>query len=427
MFVGRIGAYSTNQLPFLRQSVNRLKNQPNNTERKNNRDAISFRNTYDTPNIGIYQRSNRLSHLTPEKITYADKTEMPDLKKELIPPSERGYTKEDALLNQYGKQFRLDVHLIKDETGQYVAGEGEGGRLFAPDLVSADELETFRQSLIKNGLGNEIDWEGVKSDLYLNSIDFGNAQKLEMKTDYLASRYAVLKNRIETEYAGDEKEEQISILNDIYKNAKDILADSFAESIGGFFEDMGQQGVAEDMRDSLLTAIDQRADDYGNHILEKGNSYSEIMDQDEQWLYQDDGFMAAQLREAMPRKEGEQSSGDSTFSFGDLKFAGIYAKTLNEELTYWNGRTYNDTDDNALGRKLAEEYQELKIGLAQSDITDSMKNLFHESYKGYMDALMDELDQHIDGNRQSDLYGLRRNYIDREAVYGAFRNIAGQL
>lgn len=338
MFVGRIGAYSTNQFPFLRQSVNRLQNQPNHTDRKNNRDVISFSNTYDKSNIDTYQRSNRLSYLTPEKITYADKTDMPDLKKELIPPSERGYTKEDALLNQYGKQFRPDVHLIKDETGQYVAGEGEGGRLFAPDLVSADELEAFRQDLIKNGLGNEIDWEGVKSDLYLNSIDFGNAQKLEMKTDYLASRYAVLKNRIETEYVGDEKEKQISILNDIYKNAKDILADSYAERIGGFFENMGQQGVAEDMRESLLTAIDQRAYDYGNYILEKGNSYSEIMDQDEQWLYQDDGYMAAQLREAMPRKEGEQSPGNSTFSFGDLKFAGNYAKTLNDELAYWNGR-----------------------------------------------------------------------------------------
>lgn len=391
MFIGRIGACGQNQVSLIKQAVNRMQTQQTNTRWQKNYDVASFSTSTDhTQDSGIYHKSNGLKYLTPESITYAEKKDTPDLSVELLPPAEREYTEKAALLNQYGKQFRFDLRLIKDENGEYTSFEGEGGCLFSPDMVSADELEDFRQTLVKQGLGDEIDWDGVTSDLYLNHIDFGNAQRLEMKTDYLASRYVTLKKRIETDYTSDEKEEQMNKLNDVYENAKKMLVDSYADTIGGFFEDLGLEGISKDMKDSLIAAVDQRVNEYEGYISEKGNSYAKITNPEDQWLYQDDGFMAAQLRESMSQSEpGDRGyPGNSNYSYDDLQFAGRLAKTLNEQLTYWNGRDRINKDKDVLEEKLTAQYDEIESTLSKIGITDKMKSVFQESFRLVKDRLI---------------------------------------
>lgn len=391
MFIGRIEACGQNQVSLIKQAVNRMQTQQTNTRWQKNYDVASFSTSTDhTQDSGIYHKSNGLKYLTSESITYAEKKDTPDLSVELLPPAEREYTEKDALLNQYGKQFRFDLRLIKDENGEYTSFEGEGGCLFSPDMVSADELEDFRQTLVKQGLGDEIDWDGVTSDLYLNHIDFGNAQRLEMKTDYLASRYVTLKKRIETDYTSDEKEEQMNKLNDVFENAKKMLVDSYADTIGGFFEDLGLEGISKDMKESLIAAVDQRVNEYEGYISEKGNSYAQITNPEDQWLYQDDGFMAAQLRESMSQSEpgDREYPSSSTYSYDDLQFAGRLAKTLNEQLTYWNGRDRINKDKDVLEEKLTAQYDEIESALSKIGITDKMKSVFQESFSLVKDRLI---------------------------------------
>ena len=349
------------------------------------------------------------------------------LQAELLPPSERAsYTEEDALLNQYMKQFRVDA---------YILGNGSENASFEPlklitkDEISKEDLEKFRSELAEKGLGEEIDWRGVESDLFQIGINFGNAQRFEQKADYLASRYAVLKDRIQTQFTGDKQEAELQKLEQIYTEAKEKMANSYAESIGGFFEDLGQSGAAEDMHNSVLALVDQKANAYIDYI-EKNGDYVSITDPDKQWLKQDDAYMAAQLRQsAGTSSAGSQKQSvneQAPYDGNDLAFAGIYAKTLSQQLENPTWKVYES--DEALGRHLAAQYGALKNSAGNAGISEKLSNMLNSSFDPFMDRLMDSLDELIDQNRgwvaeKPWMSGtIRTNYIDRESVYRSFQN-----
>lgn len=123
---------------------------------------------------------------------------------EIRPPSEQEpYTEEDALVEQYLNQHCLEGHF---EDGRFVQTSTSPVRLMQKENIPPEELERFKQELIQNGLGTEIDWRRVESDLGGMNVNFDNVQRFEQKADYLASRYALLKDRIQTQFTGDGQE-----------------------------------------------------------------------------------------------------------------------------------------------------------------------------------------------------------------------------
>ena len=136
------------------------------------------------------------------------------------PPSEKSnYSEYDALMNQYMKQYRADIKI--EMTGDSLTLSGDKTlRLILPGMISDDELENFRAELVQNGLGQEIDWRGVENDFVAMGISKENTAWLDKKADYLTSRYAVLKKRIQEQYSGSGLKEQMDILNQLYENTK---------------------------------------------------------------------------------------------------------------------------------------------------------------------------------------------------------------
>ena len=110
----------------------------------------------------------------------------------------------------------------------------------------------------------------------------------------------------------------------------------------------------------------------------------------------------------------------------DLAFAGIYAKTLSQQL---QNPTWNvNESDAALGQYLAEQYGALKTSAGSAGISEKLSNMLNSSFDPFMDRLMDSLDALIDQNRgwvaeKPWMSGtIRTNYIDRESVYRSFQN-----
>lgn len=136
------------------------------------------------------------------------------------PPSEKSnYSEYDALMNQYMKQYRADIKI--EMTGDSLTLSGDKTlRLILPGMISDDELENFRAELVQNGLGQEIDWRGVENDFVAMGISKENTAWLDKKADYLTSRYAILKKRIQEQYSGSGLKEQMDILNQLYENTK---------------------------------------------------------------------------------------------------------------------------------------------------------------------------------------------------------------
>ena len=347
---------------------------------------------------------------------------------DLRPASEKAYTEEDALMNQYMKQYRLSF--VK-EGDSYVLDPSKPVKLMTEGQVSQESLDAFRAELEANGLGDEIDWRGVQEDFARMDIRFDNAERFETKADYLASRYAVLKDRIQTQYTGEKLEQEMQKLDGLYTKAKEDMADSYTANIGGFYEEMGQAGVSEEMRESVLAAIDSKADEYSAYLAEN-DIYADITGPSRQWLKQDDGYMAAKLRE---RAAASSSDGTNTqmvsqqalFSADDLSFAAIYAKGLSEQIKHpdWDVKEPVESDS-ALGKYLAEQYRSLIDGMEQADISNEMSRILKDSFEPFIDKFLDALNQKIDHNRErvaekSWLSGfIRTEYINREEVYRAF-------
>ena len=349
------------------------------------------------------------------------------LQAELLPPSEQPtYTEEDALLNQYMKQYRIDGYIDGDT---FVSTSSEPVKVMLKDKISKEDLEKFRSELAENGLGDDIDWRGVEGDFVQIGVGFDNIERFEQKADYLASRYAVLKDRIQNQFTGERQETELQKLEQIYTEAKEEMANSYAEKIGGFFEDLGQSGAAEDMRNSVLALVDQKANAYTDYI-EKNGDYVSITDPDKQWLKQDDAYMAAQLRQGAGTLSAEtkkQSVNEQApYDGNDLSFAGIYAKTLFQQLERpaWN---VNESDE-ALGQHLAAQYGALKNSAEDAGISEKLSNMLASAFDPFMDRLMDSLNTLIDNNRAWAVEKpwvsgmIRTDYIDRESVYNSFQN-----
>ena len=347
------------------------------------------------------------------------------LQAELLPPSEQAsYTEEDAILNQYMKQSRIDGYFDGDT---FVRTSSEPVKLILKNDISKADLEKFRGELAEKGLDADIDWQGVKEDFVQIGVGFDNIERFEQKADYLASRYAVLKDRIQNQFTGEQQEAELQKLEQIYTEAKEEMANTYAESIGGFFEDLGQSGAAEDMRNSVSALVDQKANAYTDYI-ENNRDYVSITDPDKQWLKQDDAYMAAQLRQSASSAELQKQpvNEQAPYDGKDLAFAGIYAKTLSQQL---QNPTWNvNESDAALGQHLAEQYGALKTSAGNAGISEKLSNMLNSSFDPFMDRLMDSLDELIDQNRgwvaeKPWMSGtIRTNYIDRESVYHSFQN-----
>lgn len=323
-------------------------------------------------------------------------------------PSESSYTKEEAIINQYNKEYSFDKVAITGCLPTY----------------SAEDIEACHQKLLNEGLSKEIDWKGLQSDFSYLDITEENADLSASKVDYITSRYAVLKDRILRDYTGDEQKTQLDKLEGIFSDAKQTLADSYAKTVGGFFEGLGAAGESEKMRDSMLKGITARADEYSKY-LEDNSGYADIAP-GEEWLLNDDGYMGAQLRSSAesfgkktyPSDNTLRSSDEKSipaYSLKDLGVAGTYAKQTMQQFDSLNYRG-SIPDEERLGLDLAVQAMKTAELTKKSGISSSMAALLNQSFDTYVDQFLDRVDENLkkDSDRSS-ISGLGRE-IRRETV-----------
>lgn len=380
--------------------------------------------TQTATDAGIYRPAPNLLTPIPYPEIPVNTSTSPDLcndeKYWIIMPSDLfSMTEDEALLNQYMKRYRFEGYW---DNGEYVATYMPPG-LRAPSNVTQEELESFRKELIENGLGEEIDWSGVSSDLDTTNITYAGRNLFAFRTDYIASRYAVLKDRILTQFTGDKQTAELQKLEQIYTNAKNRFADYYAKSIGGFYEDLGQSGTAEDMRSSVLAVIDGKVQMYSDY-LEQNDIYADITDPDQQWLKQDDGYMAGKLREeaaaASLNAQSQAVPEQTLYNEQDLIYAVTYAETLSHELRYpsW----YYGESSYALGMHFANQYETLKDDMQNQGISDKLSDVSKNVFVQFMEKYMDKLDAQIEHINVL-LKRPFKDYIDRELVLSTFQNM----
>lgn len=384
---------------------------------------------------GIYRpNGNSMRAFAPIGYTYV----VPDeglRTNEIIPPSERtSYTEKDALLDQYMKQFRIDGRIEGDK---FVWDSSKPAGICLASQVSEAELERFRQELNEKGLGDEIDWRGVESDFVQMNVGFDNIERLETKADFLASRYAILKDRIGKQYTGDEQKRQMQKLEEIYSREKERMADSYGDRIGKFYESLGQTGVSEEMKNSVMAMIDKKSAVYEDYLAQTDLN-AQLDGSSDQWLKQDDTYMAAQLRESfLASKEGQgfgkqESNEQALYDIKDLAFAGAYAKSLSEQLKRPDMVWSTSKSDSELGAFLANQRAAEQRKIESADISGKLADMLSSTYEPFMEKFMDALDKTLDENKalvneKPWINGLvRTSHINRELVYASYQHTKGR-
>ena len=327
-------------------------------------------------------------------------------------------TEDEALLNQYMKQYCIDAYFDGSEfifTSNPIFRSSED--------VTQEELDAFRKELIENGLGEEIDWHGVSGDLGSTQLTYYGGNCFALRTDYIASRYAVLKDRILNQFTGDKQAAELQKLEQIYTNSKNNLADYYAKSIGGFYEDLGQFGTSEDMRSSVLAVLENKVQMYSDYLAQN-DIYADITDPDQQWLKQDDGYMAAKLREEAAavslNAQSQAVPEQALYNEKDLVYAMTYATELSHELRYpsW----YYGESSSALGMHFANQYEALKDDMQNQGISDKLSDVSKNVFVQFMEKYMDKLDAQIEHVNVL-LKRPFKDYIDRELVLSTFQNM----
>lgn len=100
-------------------------------------------------------------------------------------------------------------------------------------------------------------------------------------------------------------------------------------------------------------------------ILSVMGDYANLKDSEDSWLAQDDAYLAARLRDSFAADGGNIQSGSSkaVYSGDDLTFAGVYAKSLSQQIKnaghVWEVWRPCESDSE-LGKFLVKQYQDTR-------------------------------------------------------------------
>ena len=187
------------------------------------------------------------------------------------------------------------------------------------------------------------------------------------------------------------------------------------------------------MKDGVLAMVDKKAAAYEDYLAQT-DIYAEADHSSDQWLKQDDAYMAARLRESfLASKEGQgfgkqESNEQALYDIKDLSFAGVYAKSLSGQLKRPDMVWSTSKSDSELGAFLANQRVAEQRKIESADISSKLADMLHKTYEPFMEKFMDALDQTLDENQalvneKPWICGLvRTSHINRNLVYASYQS-----
>lgn len=151
-----------------------------------------------------------------------------------LDPSDNPYTKEAAVEHQYLASFG-SVSLSDILSGK--------AQMKLPDPSRAN-LEKYSEKLEVKGLGSGIDWNAVQ-DIDLVGISADETEKIGDKIDYIASRYAVLKDRVASNCPLEQQKEQMAKLDSLLNRAFGGLMGKYIDFCSNSLEQCANSGVID--------------------------------------------------------------------------------------------------------------------------------------------------------------------------------------
>lgn len=328
--------------------------------------------------------------------------------------SDKDYTKESAILKQWNKAGSFNIYDVMN---------GEPFKLQNPQPMEEELLE-FEKSLQKNGLSDEINWIDFQNDLA--GIGFStdspvfrlDSEDFQRKTEYLASRYAAMEDKIKQHFSGAEQDAHMQKLDDLYQGAVKEVAKGYAEVVGGFLEENGMSGEKEKIYHSVINSVNDRIDEYRTYLSENKDPAGLKGTKDE-WLVEDDAYIAAILRQSNMGRDIKETDSES-YTFDELNVCGKYAAELT---AFERKNSCYATSEEQVGLDFAMLAMKTEELFKRDNDNPALKNLLQKMVSGFMNHYLERMDNKLADLRENaacaaDIRGYQA--LDRQSVWNVY-------
>ncbi|HBH95876.1 MAG TPA: hypothetical protein DDX91_08980 [Ruminococcaceae bacterium] len=278
---------------------------------------------------------------------------------------QQDYTADDALYNSYASSV--------------YGGVGVNAAVKSGDVKGMDQNE-FLGYIRENGLDKAIDWNSVSYN-FRGAYSF---DKISDYTDYASALYASLEERINKDFTGDERAEQLDMLNIKFENAVQNAEDFYVGGLEETFDRMGIDISKDDLKNSVRDIMNQKVNAYRNYI--KTNSdYAGLENSEDKWLERDVGYMANALRKSF-EPSSEVKGGEYTES--DLIAIGFIGNMFASQATGLTTLTY--ADEESMGLAFSMNYLMLNKAVDEFGAGDKVKEIAERTFEKYTQKTVQE-------------------------------------
>lgn len=345
-------------------------------------------------------QSPRLTQLSSSPVVKQESTTSNSHQAKLITTSliasDNGYSKEDAIMKQWNRQGSFNIYDVMN-----------GGKVNLQDPdPDVEVLQEFEKQLQTSGIRKEVDWSGLMFDLRGIGFDADDAaytigaDDLSRKIDYLASRYAAVEDKIKHTATGDARAEQLKKLNEMYQNALDEIAEGYSGIVGSFLEKNNVSGEKEKIYSSIVSGVESKVEEY-HRILSDNSALEALKGTQDQWLLDDDAYVASVLREhAEDSATVQTGSADAPYTLNDLKALAQQVSALSAMEKPGNTSIYT-IDEARIGLDFSMLAMKTDALRNNGRISDTMAVLLQKNMDGFMQSFLDLMDNQLSENRRA--------------------------
>lgn len=336
--------------------------------------------------------------------------------------SDHGYTKEDAIRKQWNKQGSFNLYEVMN-----------GGTVNLQDPnPGAEVLREFEKQLQANGIQKEVDWGRLGFDLRGIGFDAGDpayavgADDLSRKVDYLASRYVAAEDKIKSTTTGDAQAEQLNQLKELYQSALKEIAEGYSGIVGSFLEENGVSGEREKIYSSIVSGVGSKVEAYRKALSENA-ALDSLRGTEDQWLLDDDAYVASVLRESAGASAAAQTA-DAPYTLSDLEVLGQYASALSAMEKPNNANTYT-LDKARIGLDFAMLAMKTDTLRHSGRVGSAMSDLLQKTMDGFTQSFLDRLDGQLSAQRSAGLApGDKTGFaaLDRSVIWDVYNETMRQ-
>lgn len=327
--------------------------------------------------------------------------------------SDNDYTKYDAILKQWNKEGSFNIYDV-----------WEGGKVNVQNPnPSVDELKEFEGKLQENGISTDIDWSDFEFDLKGIGFPTDNPtyrlspEDFSKKTDYLASRYVAMRDKIQNSFSGEERNKQLDKLESFYRSTLDEIATGYSEIVGGFLEQNGLLSEKEKIYQSVVDGVNKKSKEYQEY-LSNNSDFTKLKGTKDEWLLQDDEYVASLLRGKDVQIEIDETTKNNDYTLNDLDTLGRYVS----ELTKWEDSAIK-MDEERLGLDFAMLSMKTEQLKKKGQTSYSLDSTLQKMLNGFMENCLERLDDKLaairnEGKAINDEKGYAE--LDRQAIWDVY-------